>query len=628
MDKLLLEDILKKPIGMSNRDWRRLNASFNQGQPISNIGKPRAMGDDMWEKFQEQYNIGLQANQGGDISQIDTLEGSPISQFMGTANPQLSGGLLPTAIGVGGMYLASALHDRNNNPMDSEIRNFTTSPSIIPNYKSGGEVNLELAQTEKGEVYVQEDMTISDVKSKSTHKKMEKDEVTDIFGEGGYVFSDNVKIKKKDSDITFGYSQPLYEEKENKEQVEEINFADLFKKNEKELGSAELAKRIKDKFKIRDEDETYGNPLVEKSNEENRESRVQWLQALVGLTEGAKPPKRKASIEPFIQHFKFGGKVARTPKGTKPTKYQTSNPTIQNIIKRNYEDTLAQQASQRQLYRQNLEGLVSAYDFQNRALALGTVAGIGATLAQDPSETAPDLTATIGAARSRLDRVPNYLRNEASSRLRASTGQAYQTLGEAAPDYATYAAGATNIHANELSQQSQLAAQQNATDIELRNQYLDNLGNVYAQDSQMRAAADNASRTNRNRMISNIGGLATNYLNQVGALRGNRFGTEMALQGQNMAIEGALRSNLNQNALLGAFYGQSSGNNLDLMGVNPTGAPLQEERLNAARAALDATTRRVPLSPMPTTDSRATDFDILAPYMSPFNFNRRRNRDV
>src|SRR5699024_5714641 len=119
----------------------------------------------------------------------------------------------------------------------------------------------------------------------STHKKMEKDEVTDIFGEGGYVFSDNVKVKRKNADITFGYSQPLYEEKKNKDKVEEINFLDLFKDGEEELGTAELSKRIKEKFKIYDEDETYGNPLIEKTNEENRESRIQWVQALVGLSE-------------------------------------------------------------------------------------------------------------------------------------------------------------------------------------------------------------------------------------------------------------------------------------------------------------------------------------------------------
>jgi len=630
MDQLLLEDILKKPIGMSDRDWRRLRTRFSQGSEFGDISKPTAMGRDSWQQFQETYNLGIQANESGDISGIQTVQDKGIGSLLGTANPTLYQDLLPTALGVGGMYLASAIHEQNSGPMDAQIRNHTVSPSIIPNYKTGGEVRLELAQTEEGETYVQPDMTISDVKSESTHKKMEKDEVTDIFGEGGYVFSDNVKVKRKNADITFGYSQPLYEEKKNKDKVEEINFLDLFKDGEEELGTAELSKRIKEKFKIYDEDETYGNPLIEKTNEENRESRIQWVQALVGLSEGAKPPKRRAAIEPFIQHFKFGGKIARTPKGTKPTKYQTSNPTIGSIIRRNYQDTLGQQAAQSQLYSRNLEDLNAAYGFQNRSLALGTVAGIGSILAQDPSESAPDLTATITAARSQYDRIPNYLRDQASSQLRASTGQSLQALGQAAPDYSTYAAGAANLASNELSQQSNLAAQQNAADVQLRNQYLQNLGNVYAQEAQVTSAAENASRSNRNRMLSNIGGLATNYLNQVAALRGNRFGTEMALQGQNMAMANALNSNLQQSALLAAHYGLDLGGNVSTMGVNLLGSPYVDARVEASRNQFrDASQdfQRVPLRP-PVTDSRPGDLDLFLPRRNPFSFGVSRDLNV
>lgn len=637
MNQLLLEDIIKRPLGMSNSDWRRLRTSFREGRPISGVEKPFVMGDEMWEQFQQTYESGLQANLSGDVSGIESVQDQgPLKSFLGPANPALSGGLLSTALGAGGLYLASRLHEEQSRPKDADIENFTVSASIIPNYKTGGRTSLELAQTEEGEIYVQEDGTISDVKSKSTHKEMRKDEkkgrgkiVTDIFSEGGYVFSDNVKIKKKDADIIFGYSQPLYEEEENDSEVEEINFIDLFKEDEKELGSAELAKRIREKFKITDEDKVLGNPLVKKSNEENRESRFMWLEALVDLTEGAKPASQRDSVNEMVKDYKYGGRTARTPKGVQPKKYQTSNPTLTDIISRNYRDTLRQRRDFRDLYSRNLQDLRGAYAGQRRALGLGTIAGIGSMLAQDPSETAPDLTATIGSMRRQHDRILNYLRDQASRRLSASTGQAYRALGEAAPDYATFAAGAANLHSNELAQQSDLAASQNLASVQMRNEYLRSMGDVYAQDAQARAATENARRSNLNALIANIGGLATNYLNKVSALRGDRFSTEMALQGQGMAMESALQNNLNQSTLLGAYYGIDFGqpSAFNSVGINPMGSPFEQERLERARESVRSSIGPRPIVP-PTTDSRPGDFDILFPRTNPFrlDFNRNHRR--
>src|SRR5690606_18549461 len=114
------------------------------------------------------------------------------------------------------------------------------------------EVELTPIQTEKGEIAVLEDTTISEVKSDDVHDNMDDEDITDILPAGSWIFSDSVKVKKEDANVIFGYSQPLYEETSNKTKVEEINFNQLFEEDEDELSTAELALRIKKKFPIND----------------------------------------------------------------------------------------------------------------------------------------------------------------------------------------------------------------------------------------------------------------------------------------------------------------------------------------------------------------------------------------
>src|SRR5690606_9877532 len=165
-----------------------------------------------------------------------------------------------------------------------------------------------------------------------------------------------------------------------------------------------LARRIKKKFKVVDDEDTYGNPLVKITNEENRASRAQYLQTLVRLSEGMKPEK------PGIQvaQYKYGGKVgkAKAPKGQDPKKYWISAAIAGAGLLWN----IGKSIGQNKKYKQNIAELEALRDSQGSNLGLSTLAGLGSIFSQDPTETAPDLSATIGTYQQQYDRIPHYLR--------------------------------------------------------------------------------------------------------------------------------------------------------------------------------------------------------------------------
>jgi len=537
----------KKPFFMSKKKWNKIQEDVIDGDEITKK-KPFLMSDKRWQELRNTAVGAQQEAQGdamgmslfndlfGELSQFEGLEGfGDLNADYDLGMDSVFGAMAP---------LLEEINAEQNKPQDLQLQNFTVDPTIIPNYKTGGEVTLELAQTEEGEIYVQPDMTISSTKSTSTHKKMDRDEITDIFGMGGYIFSDNVKIKKKDADIVFGYSQPLYEEKENDTKVQEFNFNTFFKNGEKELGTAELARRIKKKFKVVDNEDTYGNVLVEIANEENRASRSQYLQTLVQLSEGMKPET------PGIQvaKYKYGGKVgkAKAPKGQDPKKYWISAAIAGAGLLWN----IGQSIGQNKRYKKNLAELESLSDSQKSNMGLSTLAGMGSVFAQDPTETAPDMTATIGTYKQQYDRLPHYLREYSNDRILDSQGEASRTLNMTAPNFSTLSANMANVQSNTARVIADNNANINQQDIQLRNNFLRGLSSLYGQDAAFQAQKTNQERSNRNQQISATGNLVSNYFNQVNAIDAATFSTKMALQGQNAASQNAITNSMFQNALL------------------------------------------------------------------------------
>ena len=567
----------KKPFFMSKKKWNKIQEDIIDGDEITNK-KPFLMSDRRWQELRDTAVGAQQEAQGdamgmglfndlfGELSQFEGLEGfGDLTADYDLGMDSIFGAMTP---------LLEEINAEQNKPQDLQLQNFTVDPTIIPNYKTGGEVTLELAQTEEGEIYVQPDMTISSTKSISTHKKMDGDEITDIFGMGGYIFSDNVKVKKKDADIVFGYSQPLYEEKENDTKVQEFNFNMLFKKGEKELGTAELARRIKKKFKVVDDEDTYGNPLVELTNEENRASRAQYLQTLVQLSEGMKPEK------PGIQvaKYKYGGKIgkAKAPKGQDPKKYWVSAALAGAGLLWN----IGQKIGQNRRYKRNLAELESLSDSQKSNMGMSTLAGMGSVFAQDPTETAPDMTATIETYKQQYDRLPHYLRQYSNDQILQSQDEASRTLNMTAPNFSTLSANLANVQSNTARAIGGNNATINQQDIQLRNNFLRGLSSLYGQDASFKAQKANQERSNRNQQISATGNLVSNYFNQINAIDASTFSTKMALQGQNTATQNALTNSMFQNALLAGVGIQDALSNGQGFQLSPEAKDYHTEQFN------------------------------------------------
>ena len=172
------------------------------------------------------------------------------------------------------------------------------------------------------------------------------------------------------------------------------------------------------------------------------------------------------------------------------------------------------------------------------------------TLGQDPSETAPDLTATLNTYQQQLDRTPGYLRDYSAGQLRSQFGQAASQVFESAPNFAAASANLRGLYADTLDRQSQMQAQQNAADVGLRNRYLQGLSSLYSQDAINQAQKANQERSNRNQQLVRMGDTVSNYFNQLSALDTAALNTKFQLQGHNTEAQNAIINSAMQNLML------------------------------------------------------------------------------
>jgi hypothetical protein len=151
-------------------------------------------------------------------------------------------------------------------------------------------------QTEKGEFIGSETGDILPVKAKKRHKNMDDDEVTDILPQGSFIFSrtksstidKNKKVKGIDlNEINLGYTPVKYSETESTPSPEEIKFLDFMSKNK--FTPADLANKLQKTYKVTDKDD----PFSQLSNEQNKMSRIPYLEIIKGLNEIKKPKDNK-----------------------------------------------------------------------------------------------------------------------------------------------------------------------------------------------------------------------------------------------------------------------------------------------------------------------------------------------
>lgn len=507
-----------------------------------------------------------------ELAQIPGFEGSLIKDFDRTNPLNIFAAMQPS-------LLDKFMGVDQGGPEDANLQNYRTSPSIIPIYQDGGEVELTPIQTEKGEIAVLEDTTISEVKSDDVHDNMDDEDITDILPVGSWIFSDNVKVKKEDADVIFGYSQPLYEETSNKTKVEEINFNQLFKENEDELSAAELALRIKKKFPINDVEE--GNLLTNAANTENRISRQPYLEVLKMITElhtddnlmgvaqfkkGGKVKSKKAKYSRKVQSFDGSGGVDSDDNDF--LKFLNPARLVFDIF-RYFNDTKRQNDLQER-NEADVEALAYA---RQQNLDHGTLATLASIVGQDPRVQSPDSSAAISTYRQQFDRTPQYLRDQAASRIDRTFNQAANQVFENAPNFQTASANLAGLYSRAQAQQADLAANQNMQDIGLRNNFLRGLSQLRYQDAANQAQAQNQTVTNQNQLLSNVGATATNYYNQRTANQASDLQARLAIQGQaeaaRAAVNNAFSQNLTNLAALSYRQPQQTTTNTTNTGYNP-----------------------------------------------------------
>lgn len=184
----------------------------------------------------------------------------------------------------------------------------------VPMFQQGGEVQpgipkLIPIQTEKGEKIIHFDGSITDVNAKKKHRHMDDDLVTDIVPEGTFIASADKEVSitlDEAEDIVLGVKTQPYDEAKKGMLPEVITLSDLWTSYmSKKVTPAELAQRVKNKYKVVDRDDLDIFDYV--TNSINLESRLPFLQAIMTTNEA-----KRQDIE--IQQFKKGGKVGNKRK--------------------------------------------------------------------------------------------------------------------------------------------------------------------------------------------------------------------------------------------------------------------------------------------------------------------------
>lgn len=180
-------------------------------------------------------------------------------------------------------------------------------------YQEGGEVNQEPIplQAEKGEWFSTPDGMLAKVKAKESHKKQDKDNVSDVLQPGSFIYSDDKKLiidktkKIKGIDlkeITFGRGPIEYKETEQTPLPEEIKFINIM--NKTKMTPAQIAAQVYAKYPSTDREKDAFSIVA---NEQNKTSRMPYLAVLQELN------KRKQTKQP--QQFRYGGPVQHFQEG-------------------------------------------------------------------------------------------------------------------------------------------------------------------------------------------------------------------------------------------------------------------------------------------------------------------------
>lgn len=395
----------------------------------------------------------------------------------------------------------------------------------------GAIVNYGKVQTEKDEVIVMPDGSIIDSASKSTHKKMKDEDVTEYLPQDSLVFSNKTMVKKdkfkKDKDDIVSATISNYTETDKPELPVQFRISDLFG-SKKEMSSAELIKKVRSMFPVKessgdDTEPSKLSPIDIRTNEANKIARMPYIAAIFDQVKG-----------------KMANVVSEKDE-EKPTKAITGAVIPLIGMGLSAIGSVASQAIADGQYKRNMKLLEQGLKNNQRMLNLGTGFSMASTLAQDPYIPAREYGVQRALINQMPDSVQPYLYESLANQQSADNSLRTRSLFENTSSFNRAANAAAAYDANYLKARNDLMANVAYKNLELdanRRAAKLNFEDQVSREKQQRALG---MTQNVNAILSNLGNIGTNWANQWSNLQ---YGYDAAKVGVNNAYAQTTAGNI------------------------------------------------------------------------------------
>lgn len=437
--------------------------------------------------------------------------------------------------------------------------NYSVSGNV-EGFEEGGEVDADMqeeahvpVQTELGELAVLPDLKIVKVNAKKKHKNMKDSKVTDILPSGTFVASNNERMavtKKEAEKLSFGYEAGEYEEGKAGKIPNEQTLSDIMNKNK--MTPAQILKQVEKKYKTSSRD---GDAFTDLANAENLTSRLPYVESLKFLYDAKKPKKKTTPA-----NMMFGGNVTNSG-GKNPLQNDKKKYFIPNVSVNTEEEQvpkagwgaaiggllqgimgMIEGSNQRkraaQLHEENKIAIDEATKEQRGYLGLGTGMGALGILGQDATVTAPQYDTRY--VDNMVQEVPQSAVDFARSSISRQNRGVNRSLLENTSNYGQAAANMSLGNANAINSMSELAYSNAMQNIGLRNNFLQQRGELSNSQIEADTNALNQTRGNRNAQISGLGDIGTNYFTGLGRVSANKANMLLSSAGASFnALQGA-----------------------------------------------------------------------------------------
>ncbi len=376
---------------------------------------------------------------------------------------------------------------------------------VLQKFQLGGQVQPEVLgiQTELGEQLIYEDASIVDVNADKKHAQLDDDLITDYVPEGTFVASayKGMRIDRDDAEeVLLGIDMKPYIEGKKGAVPIEITLASMFTK--KRMTPAEVTERVRKKFSLSNKDHDV---FTERTNEENKLSRLPYLQGIIGLSEFQRMEQEGV--------FRNGGSVK---------KKDTEEYQLGSIIGAgaSFLGGLFSFIDGNNKATQNRNLLNQGAARQSSLLNQGALANALGVLGQDTAIQTPQLTDTF--LNQQQTNIPRGLTDFAQSRslnaLRPLTESAFSNT----TNFNQAINSITPAFGSQLTAASQAALSDFNSSINRQNSLLQLRNNLANQQEQLNTQTANQVRTNSNRNLVSLGGIGSDLATNQANLEGTR----------------------------------------------------------------------------------------------------------